>query len=145
VDIAALITLDGEALASWKRAAGNPEQAGPAELRDDPELLASLQTAVDEANQTVSRAESIRKFRVLPFDLTEQDGYLTPTPEGEAGFDPQGLRGRDRGALPLSIKRRGRQIRRGASDGRRWTDWWRPPRRPATAWSTPPAPCASSS
>ena len=58
---------------------GRPEQAGPAELRDDPELLARLQTAVDEANKTVSRAESIRRFRVLPVDLTEQNGYLTPT------------------------------------------------------------------
>jgi len=76
---AALIPLDAEALAPWKRAAGRPEQAGPAELRDDPELLVRLQTAVDEANKTVSRAESIRRFRVLPVDLTEQNGYLTPT------------------------------------------------------------------
>src|SRR5262252_3268951 len=76
---AALITLDAEALAPWKRAAGKPEQAGPAELRDDPDLLAQLQTAVDEANKSVSRAESIRRFRVLPDDLTEQNGYLTPT------------------------------------------------------------------
>ncbi|MEU6791124.1 long-chain fatty acid--CoA ligase [Nonomuraea wenchangensis] len=76
---AALITLDAGALASWKRAAGRPERAGPAELRDDPELLARLQTAVDEANTMVSRAESIRRFRILPVDLTEQNGYLTPT------------------------------------------------------------------
>jgi long-subunit acyl-CoA synthetase (AMP-forming) len=38
-----------------------------------------LQTVVDEANESVSRAESIRRFRVLPVDLTEQNGYLTPT------------------------------------------------------------------
>ncbi|GAA1745147.1 long-chain fatty acid--CoA ligase [Nonomuraea bangladeshensis] len=76
---AALITLDAGALASWKRAAGRPGQAGPAELRDDPDLLARLQTAVDEANTMVSRAESIRRFRILPVDLTEQNGYLTPT------------------------------------------------------------------
>ncbi|MEU6428543.1 long-chain fatty acid--CoA ligase [Microbispora sp. NPDC046973] len=76
---AALITLDTEALTSWKRAVGRPEQAGPAELRDDPDLLATLQTAVDEANTAVSRAESIRRFRILPVDLTEQNGYLTPT------------------------------------------------------------------
>jgi long-chain acyl-CoA synthetase len=62
---AALITLDSEALASWKQAAGRPEEAGPAQLRADPELLATLQTAVDEANKAVSRAESIRRFRVL--------------------------------------------------------------------------------
>ena len=76
---AALITLDAGALALWKRAAGRPEQAGPAELYDDPDLLARPQTAVDEANTTVSRAESIRRFRVLPVYLTEQNGYLTPT------------------------------------------------------------------
>ncbi|WP_261808474.1 long-chain fatty acid--CoA ligase [Nonomuraea sp. C10] len=76
---AALITLDAEALASWKRAAGRPEHAGPAELRDDPDLLSRLQTAVDEANRAVSRAESIRRFRILAVDLTEQNGYLTPT------------------------------------------------------------------
>ncbi|MEV5895062.1 AMP-dependent synthetase/ligase [Nonomuraea fuscirosea] len=76
---AALITLDAGALASWKRAAGRPERAGPAELRDDPELLARLQTAVDQANATVSRAESIRRFRILTVDLTERNGYLTPT------------------------------------------------------------------
>ncbi|MET8864930.1 AMP-binding protein [Nonomuraea sp. NPDC004580] len=76
---AALIALDAAALASWKRAAGKPEQAGPADLRDDPDLLARLQTAVDEANTTVSRAESIRRIRILAVDLTEQNGYLTPT------------------------------------------------------------------
>ncbi|MET9244599.1 AMP-binding protein [Nonomuraea sp. NPDC003709] len=76
---AALITLDAAALSSWKRAVGRPEHAGPAELRDDPDLPARLQTAVDEANTAVSRAESIRRFRILPVDLTEQNGHLTPT------------------------------------------------------------------
>ncbi|UBU10568.1 AMP-dependent synthetase/ligase [Nonomuraea gerenzanensis] len=76
---AALITLDAGALTSWKRANGKPEQAGPADLRDDPDLLATLQAAVDAANTSVSRAESIRRFRILPGDLTEQNGYLTPT------------------------------------------------------------------
>ncbi|MEO3873691.1 hypothetical protein ABGB18_33185 [Nonomuraea sp. B12E4] len=55
------------------------EDAGPAELRDDPDLPATLRTAVDEANTAVSRAESIRRFRILPVDLTDQNGYLTPT------------------------------------------------------------------
>lgn len=76
---AALIALDAEALAPWKRAAGVPEQAGPVELRDNPGLRVRLQTAVDEANKAVGRAESIRRFRVLPVDLTEENGYLTPT------------------------------------------------------------------
>ncbi|NUT43384.1 MAG: long-chain fatty acid--CoA ligase [Thermoactinospora sp.] len=73
---AALLVLDAGALATWKRAAGRSSQA---EVREDPELLAELQKAVDEANKSVSRAESVRKFRILPIDLTEQNGYLTPT------------------------------------------------------------------
>ncbi|WP_246079873.1 hypothetical protein [Nonomuraea mesophila] len=77
--VAALITLDVSALASWKRAVGRHEQAGPVELRDDPDLRARLQTAVDEANTAVSRAESIRRFRILPVDLAEKNGYLAPT------------------------------------------------------------------
>ncbi|MFI6476471.1 AMP-dependent synthetase/ligase [Nonomuraea sp. NPDC050663] len=74
--IAALLVLDAGALASWKRAAGRRPGA---EVREDPELLAELQKAVDEVNTSVSRAESVRKFRILPIDLTEQNGYLTPT------------------------------------------------------------------
>ena len=50
-----------------------------AELAEAPELIAEIQAAVDEANKAVSRAESIRRFRVLPVDFTEQNGYLTPS------------------------------------------------------------------
>ncbi|MEU1599544.1 long-chain fatty acid--CoA ligase [Streptomyces sp. NPDC005708] len=77
--IAGLITLDEEGLAAWKRSAGKSAAATPAQLRDDPDLLARLQTAIDEANATVSQAERMRRFRVLPGDLTEAHGYLTPT------------------------------------------------------------------
>ena len=52
---------------------------GACELREDPELLAELQAAVDSANQAVSRAESIRKFAILDEDFTEAGGQLTPT------------------------------------------------------------------
>jgi len=38
-----------------------------------------MQAAVDEANKAVSRAEAVRRFRVLPGDFTEQNGYLTPS------------------------------------------------------------------
>ncbi len=44
----------------------------------DPDVLAELQTAVDKANTLVSRAESVRRFRVLSTDFTEQSGHLTP-------------------------------------------------------------------
>src|SRR5262249_25505007 len=53
--------------------------ASMAELAEAPELLAELQGAVDEANKAVSRAEAVRRFRVLPGDFTEQGGHLTPS------------------------------------------------------------------
>jgi long-chain acyl-CoA synthetase len=77
--IAALITLDPESLPAWAAQHGKPAGIGPAELAQDPELLAELQAAVDEANKAVSTAESIRRFKVLPVDWTEATGELTPS------------------------------------------------------------------
>jgi len=74
--IAALITLDPEGLEFWRQQHGKPADA---DVRDDPELLAEIQGAVDDANKAVSRAESIRSFRILPSDFTEANGYLTPS------------------------------------------------------------------
>jgi long-chain acyl-CoA synthetase len=68
--VGALIVLDGEALAEWKRAHGRPDGVGLEELRDDAELLADVQAAVDETNRQVSRAEAIRAFRLLAGPLT---------------------------------------------------------------------------
>ena len=75
--VAALITLDPEALGPWKKAHGKPADATVAALRDDPDLVADVQAAVDDANQAVSRAESIRKFRILDVDFTQEAGQLT--------------------------------------------------------------------
>jgi long-chain acyl-CoA synthetase len=75
--VAALITLDPEALGPWKQAHGKPADATVAGLRDDPDLVADVQAAVDDANQAVSRAESIRKFRILDVDFTQEAGQLT--------------------------------------------------------------------
>ena len=44
-----------------------------------PAVRAAVQRIVDEANQLVSRAEGIREFRIMNRDLTEEDGYLTPS------------------------------------------------------------------
>jgi long-chain acyl-CoA synthetase len=77
--IACLITLDPETLEHWKQQHGKPATATPADLADDPDLVADLQAAVDDANKAVSRAESIRKFRVLPFDFTTDNSYITPS------------------------------------------------------------------
>jgi long-chain acyl-CoA synthetase len=75
--IAALITLDPEALGPWKERHGKPADETTAELREDPDLIAAVQEAVDDANKAVSRAESIRKFRILDGDFTQQAGQLT--------------------------------------------------------------------
>jgi long-chain acyl-CoA synthetase len=77
--IACLITLDAETLEHWKEQHGRPAEATAPELAEDPELLAEIQAAVDDANQAVSRAESIRKFRILDGDFTEASGHLTPS------------------------------------------------------------------
>jgi long-chain acyl-CoA synthetase len=74
--IAALITLDPDAIKPWA-VANKKEGASIAELAKDPALLAVIQTAVDETNKAVSRAESIRKFTVLPVDFTIAGGQLT--------------------------------------------------------------------
>ena len=74
--IAALITLDPDSLKSW--ALSNKKGgASVAELAKDPALIDVIQAAVDEANKVVSRAESIRKFTILPVDFTIADGQLT--------------------------------------------------------------------
>ncbi|WP_214368533.1 AMP-dependent synthetase/ligase [Pseudonocardia sp. H11422] len=77
--IGALITIDPEALPAWRERNGKPAGDGAADLVDDPELRGEIAAAVEEANQAVSRAEQIRKFRILPVDFTEAGGEMTPT------------------------------------------------------------------
>ncbi len=77
--IAALITIDPEAFPGWKQRNGKDAGASVGDLADDPDLVAEIDLAVKEANQAVSHAESIRKFRILPVDFTEDTGELTPT------------------------------------------------------------------
>jgi long-chain acyl-CoA synthetase len=77
--IAALITLDPEALPAWLKSTGKDESLTPEQLREDPQLRAELDTAVAEANKAVSHAEAIKKFRVLGTDFTEENGTLTPS------------------------------------------------------------------
>ena len=74
--IASLITVDQDMLKGWI-AANNKSGATMDTLRNDPDLIAVIQTAVDEANKAVSKAESIRKFTILPADFTIAGGQLT--------------------------------------------------------------------
>ncbi|WP_329392308.1 AMP-dependent synthetase/ligase [Streptomyces sp. NBC_01716] len=76
--VTALLTLETDGLAHWCQMK-KKERLSRDELIVDEELLAVLQRAVDEANRLVSRAESIRRFRVLPVSFTEQSGQLTPS------------------------------------------------------------------
>jgi long-chain acyl-CoA synthetase len=77
--VGALVTLDEEFLARWAAENGKPADASAASLREDPDLLAAVQRAVDDGNTAVSKAESVRKFRVLPSQFTEESGHLTPS------------------------------------------------------------------
>ena len=77
--IGALITIDPEFFPSWKESHGKAASAEVPDLIEDADLLAEIQAVVDEANKTVSKAEAIRKFRVLPVDFTEAGGEMTPS------------------------------------------------------------------
>lgn len=77
--IAALVTVDPEALPAWVESNGKPAGATAADLVDDPDLRAAIGEAVADANLAVSRAEQIREFRILPVDFTETGGEMTPT------------------------------------------------------------------
>ena len=76
--IGVLITLDAEMWPLWAPTHGL-ENVSFEEARTHPKVLEALQHAVDRANEAVSKAESIRKFTVLPRDFTEANGYLTPS------------------------------------------------------------------
>ncbi|MFF1281330.1 AMP-dependent synthetase/ligase [Streptomyces sp. NPDC058299] len=76
--IAALVTLDQEAVAHWLQMRNKPRPA-PAELVRDPDLEAEVRRAVVAANTLVSQAESIRTFRILAQPFTEEHGLLTPS------------------------------------------------------------------
>ncbi|WP_350346877.1 AMP-dependent synthetase/ligase [Agromyces sp. G08B096] len=76
--IAALVTLDPEMLPVWLNNAGEDAGMSLEDAAKHPAVLAEVQRAIDAANETVSRAESIRKFTILPLEWTEASGHLTP-------------------------------------------------------------------
>jgi long-chain acyl-CoA synthetase len=77
--IGALITLDAEALGPWCATHGKPENTTIAQARQDPDVIEEIQGAVDGANMSVSRAEAIKKYRILGEDFTEEKGHITPS------------------------------------------------------------------
>jgi long-chain acyl-CoA synthetase len=76
--ISALITLDPEMLPTWLANKKLDASMSVADAAKNPEVIAAVQEAVDRANARVSRAESIRKFTILPIEFTEASGHLTP-------------------------------------------------------------------
>jgi long-chain acyl-CoA synthetase len=76
--IAAIVTLDLEMLPVWLKNNGQDEHMSLEQATQNEAVIAEVQKAVDHANQSVSRAESIRKFAILPTTWTEASGHLTP-------------------------------------------------------------------
>ncbi|HLU62892.1 MAG TPA: long-chain fatty acid--CoA ligase [Protaetiibacter sp.] len=76
--ISALITLDPEMLPVWLNNNGEDGSMSLTEATKNPKVIAEVQRAIDAANAKVSRAESIRKFKLLDIEFTEASGHLTP-------------------------------------------------------------------
>jgi long-chain acyl-CoA synthetase len=77
--IAALVTIDPDALPAWLKDNGKAPDTAMDALVGDEQLRAEIQKAIDEANQAVSKAEAIKAFRILAQDFTEATGELTPS------------------------------------------------------------------
>ncbi|MGW6914023.1 AMP-dependent synthetase/ligase [Kitasatospora sp. NPDC054939] len=77
--IACLVTVDEDFFPKWKELNGKPAGATLAELREDPDLLAAVQAAVDDGNAAVSHAEAVKRFRLLDTVFSEATGHLTPS------------------------------------------------------------------
>jgi long-chain acyl-CoA synthetase len=77
--IGALVTIDEEFLPRWAEQHGKPAGATVAQLKDDPDLIAAVQQAVDDGNAAVSHAEAVKKFRILTNQFTEESGHITPS------------------------------------------------------------------
>jgi long-chain acyl-CoA synthetase len=76
--VVALLTLDGDVAPAWARAHGI-EASSPAELAEQPAVLAAVQEAVDAANQRLARVQQVKKWRLLPVEWTAESEELTPT------------------------------------------------------------------
>lgn len=77
--VAALITLDAETAPSWLKQRQLDESMTMADMSQHPAVRDHVQSLIDQANESVSRAESIREFRVTDQDFTVESGQLTPS------------------------------------------------------------------
>ena len=77
--IAAIVTIDEEALPLWGKQHGLPAGITVAEAAAHQNVIAAVQGAVNRANSSVSSAEAIKQFRIVDSDFTETSGHLTPS------------------------------------------------------------------
>jgi long-chain acyl-CoA synthetase len=77
--IGALVTLDEEALPGWLQRHGLPADTPLGDAAGHAEVKAAVQELINQANQSVSQAEAIKSFRIVPSDFTEASGHLTPS------------------------------------------------------------------
>ena len=77
--IGALVTLDTEALPGWLQRHGLPGDTSLADAAGHPVVKAAVQDLITAANASVSQAEAIKSFRIVPADFTEASGHLTPS------------------------------------------------------------------
>jgi long-chain acyl-CoA synthetase len=77
--IGAIVSLDSEMLPIWLANHDGDKTMSVADAAKSPIVLSAIQSAIDEANKLVSRAESIRKFVIIDSELTESSGHLTPS------------------------------------------------------------------
>jgi long-chain acyl-CoA synthetase len=77
--IGALVTLDQEALPGWLQRHGLPASTTLEEAAENSVVKAAVQDLITQANASVSQAEAIKSFRIVPSDFTEASGHLTPS------------------------------------------------------------------
>jgi long-chain acyl-CoA synthetase len=75
--LVALVTLDPEDALAYAKEHGLPED--PAALASNPEIKASIEAHVEEINKNYARVEQVKKITILPHDLSQETGELTPT------------------------------------------------------------------
>jgi long-chain acyl-CoA synthetase len=75
--LVALVTLDPEEAVAYAKDHGLPED--PAQLATNPEIRKVVEAHVEEINKKFARVEQVKKVAILPRDLTQEDGELTPT------------------------------------------------------------------
>jgi long-chain acyl-CoA synthetase len=75
--LVALVTLDPEEAVKYAQENNLPED--PAQLAQNPDVKAAIEAHVEKINQNFARVEQVKKISILPHDLTQETGELTPT------------------------------------------------------------------